>query len=41
MAERFNQLQQSHCEFIARQHLFFVGTAAALGSVMAQPHRQR
>ncbi len=37
MAERFNQLQQSHCDFIARQHLFFVGTAAGLGSVNVSP----
>jgi len=37
MAERFNALTASHIEFINRQHIFFVGTAANDGFVNVSP----
>tara|TARA_R110002110_G_scaffold406421_1_gene626308 strand:- start:116801 stop:117352 length:552 start_codon:yes stop_codon:yes gene_type:complete len=37
MAERFDELQQSHITFIVAQHLFFVGTAASEGAVNVSP----
>jgi len=37
MADRFPELAEQHIEFIARQHLFFVGTAGAEGSVNVSP----
>lgn len=37
MAERFDSLSDKLIEFIGKQHLFFVGTAAAEGSVNVSP----
>jgi hypothetical protein len=37
MAEKFKQLQPEHIEFIAAQHLYFVGTAPAEGFVNVSP----
>jgi hypothetical protein len=37
MAEKFQALTDKHIEFIQRQHLFFVGTAAANGFVNVSP----
>lgn len=37
MAERFAELSQQHRDFIADQHLYFVGTAAAEGHVNVSP----
>ena len=37
MAERHPQLLQEHIEFIERQHLFFVATAGAEGSINLSP----
>ena len=37
MADKFSSLQPSHIEFIERQHVFFVATAAAQGRVNLSP----
>lgn len=37
MAERFSELSEKHIEFIKQQHLFFVGTAGAKGTVNVSP----
>ena len=37
MAERFKELNERHIEFINQQHLFFVGTAGAEGTVNVSP----
>lgn len=37
MAERFESLTDKHIEFIALQHIFFVGTAGREGSVNVSP----
>jgi len=37
MAERFKELNDRHIEFIKQQHLFFVGTAGAAGTVNVSP----
>lgn len=37
MAKAFSVLEQSHRDFIARQHLFFVASAAATGHVNLSP----
>lgn len=37
MADRFPELLDQHIEFIANQHLFFVGTAAGEGTVNVSP----
>ena len=37
MAERFPSLDPKHIEFIAAQHLFFVGTAGAEGRINVSP----
>lgn len=37
MGDRFKQLTEKHIDFISEQHLFFVGTAAAEGSVNISP----
>ncbi len=37
MSEMFPKLEDSHAEFIANQHLFFVGTAAEAGRVNVSP----
>jgi hypothetical protein len=37
MAERFDGLSKKHVEFISQQHIFFVGTAGADGSVNVSP----
>ena len=35
--ELFDALNKKHCQFISKQHLFFVGTAAAQGRVNVSP----
>ena len=37
MADRFDDLSDRHIEFIRKQHIFFVGTAAADGFVNVSP----
>jgi len=37
MSDRFEQLSEKNIDFIKQQHLFFVGTAAAEGSVNVSP----
>jgi len=37
VAERFTQLEPEHIDFIARQHIFFVGTAGAEGFINVSP----
>lgn len=37
MAEKFSELNDKHIDFIARQHMFFVGTAADTGFVNVSP----
>ena len=37
MAERFKELNHRHIEFIKQQHLFFVATAGAAGTVNVSP----
>lgn len=37
MSEKFAELNPKHIEFIQHQHIFFVGTAAAEGSVNVSP----
>ena len=37
MAERFNKLNIKHTAFIENQHMFFVGTAGAEGTVNVSP----
>ncbi|MEL6561283.1 MAG: pyridoxamine 5'-phosphate oxidase family protein [Bacteroidota bacterium] len=37
MGKQFDSISKTHQEFIARQHLFFVATAAAEGSVNLSP----
>lgn len=37
MAERFEQLNDQHIDFIQQQHLYFVGTAGAEGLVNVSP----
>ncbi len=37
MAERFEQLNDKHIDFIQQQHLYFVGTAGAEGFVNVSP----
>ncbi|MBQ76655.1 MAG: pyridoxamine 5'-phosphate oxidase [Gammaproteobacteria bacterium] len=37
MAEKFDTLSERHIEFIQQQHMFFVGTAAAEGTVNLSP----
>jgi predicted pyridoxine 5'-phosphate oxidase superfamily flavin-nucleotide-binding protein len=37
MAERFDSLSEKLIEFIGKQHMFFVGTAAAEGTVNVSP----
>ena len=37
MSKQFNRLSQSHRQFIAEQHLFFVATAAGSGRVNTSP----
>ncbi|MDH3994738.1 MAG: pyridoxamine 5'-phosphate oxidase family protein, partial [Gammaproteobacteria bacterium] len=37
MAEKFEQLNDKHIEFIGAQHLYFVGTAGAEGFVNVSP----
>ena len=37
MAQRFKELTEEHIEFIKQQHLFFVGTAGAGGTVNVSP----
>ncbi len=37
MAEKFEALTEKHIEFIKKQHIFFVGTAASEGSVNISP----
>jgi hypothetical protein len=37
MARQFDALEDAHIRFIARQHIFFVGTAAETGRVNVSP----
>jgi hypothetical protein len=37
MTDKFSELQDEHIEFIENQHLFFVGTAGAEGTVNVSP----
>ena len=37
MAEQFSQLKETHKQFIAQQHMYFVGTAGAEGMVNLAP----
>ena len=37
MAERFKELNKRQIEFIEQQHIFFVGTAGAEGTVNVSP----
>jgi hypothetical protein len=37
MAQRFPALAQKHCDFIARQHVFFTASAAATGHINLSP----
>jgi len=37
MSEKFEALTEKHIEFIKKQHIFFVGTAASEGSVNISP----
>ena len=37
MAERFKELNEAQIEFIQQQHVFFVGTAGAEGTVNVSP----
>lgn len=37
MAEQFSQLEETHKQFIAQQHMYFVGTAGAEGMVNLSP----
>jgi hypothetical protein len=37
MAERFKELKENQIEFIKQQHIFFVGTAGAAGTVNVSP----
>ncbi len=37
MAERFNKLNKKHIDFIEKQHLYFIGTAGAEGTVNVSP----
>lgn len=37
MADQFEQLLDRHIQFIQKQHMFFVGTAAAQGFVNVSP----
>jgi len=37
MAERFRTLDKRHIDFIEKQHLFFIGTAGAEGTVNVSP----
>tara|TARA_B100000959_G_scaffold271435_1_gene319576 strand:- start:376 stop:918 length:543 start_codon:yes stop_codon:yes gene_type:complete len=37
MAEKFDALNEQHIDFIQQQHMFFVGTAAAEGTVNLSP----
>lgn len=37
MAERFESLNDKHIDFIAQQHLYFIGTAGAEGFVNVSP----
>ncbi|MBQ62115.1 MAG: pyridoxamine 5'-phosphate oxidase [Gammaproteobacteria bacterium] len=37
MAEKFDALNEHHIDFIQQQHMFFVGTAAAEGTVNLSP----
>jgi len=37
MAERFKELKEKQIEFIKQQHIFFVGTAGAEGTVNVSP----
>lgn len=37
MATQYRELQPEHVEFIARQHLFFVGSAASEGYINVSP----
>ncbi|MCP4131966.1 MAG: pyridoxamine 5'-phosphate oxidase family protein [bacterium] len=37
MAENFQELDKKHAEFINKQHLFFIGTAGAEGTVNVSP----
>ena len=37
MAERFEALDTKHIEFIRQQHMFFVATAAATGTINLSP----
>jgi predicted pyridoxine 5'-phosphate oxidase superfamily flavin-nucleotide-binding protein len=37
VAEKFKKLDKKHIEFIDKQHLFFVGTAGAEGTVNVSP----
>lgn len=37
MGKQFDQLQQEHITFIAEQHIYFTGTAAATGKVNISP----
>ncbi len=37
MADRFKALEKRHIDFIKKQHLFFVGTAGAEGTVNVSP----
>ncbi len=37
MAERFKKLDKRHIDFIEKQHLFFIGTAGAEGTVNVSP----
>jgi hypothetical protein len=37
VAEQFSQLEETHKQFIAQQHMYFVGTAGAEGMVNLSP----
>ena len=37
MAERFTKLDKKHINIIEKQHLFFIGTAGAKGTVNISP----
>jgi len=37
VAEQFSRLEETHTQFIAQQHMFFVGTAGAEGMVNLSP----
>ncbi len=37
MAERFKDLSENHIDFIKQQHIFYVGTAGAEGTVNVSP----